>query len=487
MTSTFIPDFSPDFLDKNPPRPDNEKQIFLFPPYTRTGTVTFFNWLGADVSGYDGYDGVEDKGHTPGVRAKVFYKIDDSQVVDSVNRPYTFHGKNASKSPDKVFISDEKYIPDLFKHTYNDRKRWEACWRGFYSKGSKKWWQYFNAHVYNSTDTLYPFATKGISFRVRVPGNDDEVIAGGVGDGDNYGNHVQINRAWGLWRDLNGMYYIIQMYPHGDNRYFCSGSYSEETDENGIAEPDPDGDGKKPRPKEGLPSTQKAYPDRIDNELREWWGDRYFSLDKNPDKSSGNLPIEKTDDMLQKNIIGKGKEKGVTLYTLEKQVEHLFFCGFSMEFHHDRSAGSKRNHSYLISRLTPIPFYSPRNDSRTLAVLGEPTPMEDLKKGYRKIHFWDPPKEYDNWQDNLDYDDTEPPKDSDTINGDGDTIAIEAAGVFVNEEGEPAPIPASVFLNEDGQLIINSKGEIVTTDDSTVTEPTRLAQYQANEPTNEPD
>lgn len=495
MTSS---EFAPDLNLPGPGLPgsggdevDNSdrREIFLYPPYTRTGTVTFFNWLGADKSGFDGKHNIKDKSQTPGVREKVFSQIPDNKIFNGANRPYTFHGKNQSSSSngvDKLYISGPEEIEDLFQHTYDDRVRWETCWSGYYQKGSgNKWWQYWNTHVYNSTDSLYPFATKGISFRIRIPSGDEEVHrTKGGGSGNNYGNNMQLNRAWGLWRDLNGLYYIYRMYVHGDNRYFASGNYNDDLDDDGNPTGD-DGDGSKPRPKEGGPITQKDYPDRIDNALREWWGDRYFSLEKEPNES-GNLPVEVTDDMLQKNIIAKKKEKGCTLISLEPNVEHLFFCGFSLEFHHNRKAGSKRNHSYLLSRLTPIPYYSPRSDRRTYAVLGEPTPISMLKEGFRKIHFWDPPKEYFRWEDDLEYDDTEPIEDGDSVTGDGDTIWVPADTFFVNEEGDPAPIPANVFLNERNEMmVVRGTGVIRTLDDSDLIDTVRAALSDL--PENDPD
>ena len=423
-------------------------QIFTFPPYTRTGMPTFFNWLNATQSGYPGpINDDTHPGNGPYVFETLWKKKLAGQVEFATGELYCKNGKNApAGDSDRILVSGNNQIPWLFKHTYRDKPRWEASWRGYYINNNN-WNQYFNCHVYNDTDTLYPFATKGISFRIRVPASDDEINWSGTSDNDNYGNHMQINKAWGLWRDLDGVYYVYRMYCHGDNRYLVSGSN------------DGDGDEGKIRPKEGLPGTQSQYPDRQDNIAREWWGDRYFFLEK----ESAEITTG-TDDNLDTNIIAKGKEKGVTMFTNEPIVENLFFCGFQIEWHLDHQASSKRFHSSLISRLLPVPFYSPRHDDRYMAVLGAPTSLVELRKGNRKVLLWNPPDAYYAYEDNLQFDDTIPKED--TYGDEGEERAVDVGTVFVDENGDGIPIPANIFFTEEGLIIINGKGEVTTTDGS---------------------
>ena len=168
--------------------PDGMEELFMFSPWTQSGEVTFFNWINANISGYDGIE-VSAKSSAPGWSGPMFSKLPQNATF-ATERPKAYHGKNATSSPDKIFISGEKYIPDLFMHTYDDRQRWEMCWRGKYQAGSGgKWYQYFNAAVYNTTDVLYPFATKGIALRLRVPASSEECIAQGTGDNLNYGDY----------------------------------------------------------------------------------------------------------------------------------------------------------------------------------------------------------------------------------------------------------------------------------------------------------
>ena len=485
MTSTFGPnyDFTPDLdLPGGGPqgsekhdasKPSGMEELFLYSPWTQSGEVTFFNWFNANISWYDGVE-VSAKKSAPGWTGKMFSKLpDDAQFA--TERPNAIHGKNATSSPDKIFIADERYIPDLFKHTYTNKKRWELCWRGKYQKGSGgDWYQYFNAAVYNTSDVLYPFATKGISLRLRVPGSNEETLPTGEGDNDNYGNNMIINRAFGLWRDLDGKYYIYRMYCHGDNRYKAYGKSDGDGTDDGSGE-----EGSKVRPEKGTGKTTDRYPDRIKPATARWWGDRYWFIDED------YHPRETTNDALEKNMIAKGKEKGVIMFTNE-DVENLYFCGFSLELHHNRKAGSKRNHSYLISRLTPVPYYAPRHSPNIKAVLGEPTPMSELRQGHKKIHFWKPPNVYYDWVDDLDYDTSEPIEDSDTITGDGDTIWANVEDVFVDENGDGIAVPSTVF-QDNNRIIVNSKGEVLTTDDSEFIIESIAAQYAAGEETNNDD
>ena len=484
MTSTFAPDynFGPDLdlpgggangTDKHDAStPDGMQELFVYSPWTQSGEVTFFNWLNANVSGYDGIEVSASKSN-PGWKGPMFSKLPDTAQF-ATDRPEAVHGKNATDSPDKIFIAKASYIPDLFEHTYNDRERWELCWRGKYQKGSGgAWYQYFNAAVYNTSDILYPFATKGLSMRIRVPSGSQETLPHGNGDGDNYGNHLIINRAFGLWRDLEGKYYVYRMYCHGDNRYKAYGKSDGDGTDDGSGE-----EGSKLRPEKGSGGTTDRYPDRIKPATGAWWGDRYWFIDED------YHPQEKTNDALQKNMIKKGCEKGVIMFTNEN-VENLYFCGFSLELHHDREAGSKRNHSYLISRLTPVPYYAPRHSPNIKAVLGQPTPMVELREGHKKLHFWKPPNKYYDWTDNLDYDTSEPIEDSDTITGDGDTIWANIEDVFVDVNGDGIAVPSSIFMGEDNRIIVNSKGDVVTTDGSDFVIERIAAQYTAGEYTND--
>ena len=397
------------------------QELYTFDPYTRTGVPIFHNWLNADKCGCDGQYVTKKHGPgPPGVSTGIFRQIPDEDLI--TERPQIKHGKNNNKNEaDKMHVSGTSDIRYLFEHTYEDRRRFEINWHGYYS--NKNWYQYFNGYVLNSTTKVYPFATKGISLRIRIPASENETWnSSPSGSGKNYGNHVQINQAFGLWVDLNGKYYIYQMECHGDNRYYLI--Y-----------------GDKGRPKDGV----------IYEEGGNWMGDRYYFLNQ------PHPPVGYTSKHMVEGIISRGGNKGITMFSNEKNIENLFFVGFSLDLHHDRAAGSKRNHSYLLSRVTPIPFYCPRHDPKVKAVLGEPTELEELKKGYKKLHFWDPGEDFYEWSDDIDYDDSK----RDTVPEGDDTLdlaptpptepeggIIEPSSIFVNEDGDGLPIPADFDLEE---------------------------------------
>lgn len=281
----------------------------------------------------------------------------------------------------------------LFKHTYTNKKRWEANWRGYYNK--QNYYQFFNCSLYNTSKVVYPFATKGISMRLRVPGDRDEVnYDAGTMDSDNYGNHVAINNAWGLWIDRNKKYHIRKMIAHGDNRYRVI--YGGDV-----------------RPKQG-----DVYRD----ESKQWWGDKEWFIEDSRNKKH-------TSSYIEKDMIPKGQSRGMFMMCNDPDIRDMWFCGFNLNFHFRAGsvgAGAKRNHSYLISRLTPIPYFTPRYNSQVQAVLGEPTPIDDLIKGNCKIHFWNPPDSYYEWEDDFAYgppppDLPEPPDDEIDEGGGDDT------------------------------------------------------------------
>ena len=494
MTSTFAPDLFPDGisgilpgggdgpdgnLNEDPAKDAGGKQIFLYNPYNRNGDVIFYNWIGVNKSGFEGKLNTKKGsglGGPPGYKGRIFQEIPTSKFKTPI--PNTYHGWHEKRSggnvdpPHWVHVSGMDKVHFLFEHRYdgtygNDGgsvdksklQRWEMTWSGKYTKGSGgKWYQFFNAHFYNTSTTVYPFATKGISFSIRVPitpssqgENECSIDDFGGNSKKNYGNHMQINKAYGLWVDIDGNYYVYELHCHGDNRFLAAAK--SDKDEEGEEKGDDDSENaSKPRPKEGTAArAKKKYPGRVNDQVREWWGERYFFLDIN----SEPRPIETTSSMLQDNVIKRDQAIGVTMFSNEPIIEKLFFCGVSLEVHHDRSAGERRNHTYLISRVTPIPFYSPRHDRQIKAVLGEPTPLSDIKNGKRKIHFWDPPKEYYKWQDDLTFNDLEPEEDDSVP---GDTVAVSAATVFVDDEGNPAAIPADVILNDEGEVILEAEG-----------------------------
>ena len=378
MTSSFAPNF-PFPGGPNNNNGDNEvpvegsQEIFRYNPYSYTGVPTWFDWIGITDFGTDAIKNTS----APGKTYPIFRKIPDDKL--KTERPYYSVGNNeieygGGKSDKKcITYAGQNYVKNMFDNTQpNDSdypKNWGWSWNDYYSSPNK-WWQFYSAYFANYSDELYPFAVKGISCRLKTP-QDKPIsrfahIAPSHGPIDqNWGDHTIINQAHGLWRDLEGYYYIFELLPYGDNSLAM---YSDK----GTA-------GRNFRnvwTHEGKPAAELYGPDAS-----------YIFPRKN-NQTKKNAPLLEE----VRPYIKPGAQKALAMWTMNPAVENLFFCGVNIEMHHDKKAGKWRPHTTMISRVTPVPFHMPRHDKRTTVVLGEPTHMDDLKKGFRKIHFWNPPE-----------------------------------------------------------------------------------------------
>ena len=378
-SSNFAPDFNFNQPDPSGP-PEGPQELFRFNPYNQTGVPTWYNWLGVNKVGSDN----EYSESSPGRVVPLFHRIPDEllktprpQIAGGMNKA-TYAQKCPSQGyhpseqsikvdPTKLYCSGQysAAINGLFGNTSvnNVPQNWGIAWNGYYS--SFKWYQMYNCYLINDTDEVYPFATKGVSLRMKVPeaGKSSAKLYTNIRPytgGEDWGDHQMINNGWGLWRDLDGFYYIFEMLPYGDNavKQWSTKGTSGRNHRNMYTD-------------EGSPG-HDLYPD---HNIFPQWDDTYIG----------------TSDWLQelRPVLGCGEERGLQLYSTESIIEDLFFVGFSLQLHHDKKAGAAKSHTIMFSRVTPIPFHAPRDEKKTTCVLGEPTSLEDLKKGLKKIHFWD--------------------------------------------------------------------------------------------------
>ena len=97
--------------------PDGMEELFMFSPWTQSGEVTFFNWMNANVSGYDGIE-VSDKKKAPGWQGPMFSKLPNDAVF-ATDRPNAFHGKkrHLKSRKDLCCRSKTKFLVCLSTHT----------------------------------------------------------------------------------------------------------------------------------------------------------------------------------------------------------------------------------------------------------------------------------------------------------------------------------------------------------------------------------
>jgi len=213
----------------------------------------------------------------------------------------------------------------------------------------KKYYQNFAFEVLNTSaggetmgGSYYPFAVKGIAFTIRVPAGSDNLDA--YGRKNQYGDHLQINYMHGLWVDRDGKFHQHELLPNGDNA----------------------GKAKVTALRTPNWSTDPAHTP-------------YFFL------RSGSTTG--TYEFLRDNFPDTNEAMKIRAFTTNPEVEHLWFVGFSCSISTDKAGGEAFSHTLQWSNLAPIPFFSPRPPMsfKHTAVLGELTPLRELREGQHKI------------------------------------------------------------------------------------------------------
>lgn len=352
----------------------DSKGLFLYDPYEYGGTgLEAFNWLNATHFGWIGWDQMG-KSAAPGYQTRPFEAIPDSDIGgDIVKYGWGGHlGDSTDADAKDTMWTDENYkinLARLFEPYYAlnkdsseaDVKKYHG-WRyemNTFFNNPNKWYQMMGFNMYNAGDYLYPFAVKGISFKLAVPANETWYGISNSGDKYNYGDHMTIDRMDGLWRDKEGKYYMYKMYPWGDNRQH----------------------------NDDVNAKNHHYFDNEDgnqNNLDEEWRNGYNFCDESQSKKD-------TSKWFRRNYPDMDQSIGITAYTTA-DVSELFFCGFSWRTHISQDADKSRPHTHMISQLTPIPYSFDRHGSarNRKAVLGYPTHISELREGKRALRFKDP-------------------------------------------------------------------------------------------------
>ena len=332
-------------------------KVYLFDPGERGGVALNFNWIGANKSG-PVVAGKADK--SPGRQARVFKDIPDDKF--ETEPIYYRHDEHDSRGRETNATTD----PDqLFKDQSFTSRGWIHEWHGFHD--NSKWWQFSGSHVYNTSRVLYPFPVQGIAFTLAVPTYKKDYNPNKVRTttsnckSECWGDNTQINMMHGLWTDTKGKYYAYKMYPFGDNRGL--GSFKGTGKHKGIH------GGSDMEGNDGFYQKGITFLDHEDNMK----GTHSWMTKDNPDEA-----------------------ESTGLYvTTREDVTDLFFCGFSIQLHHNHKAASKRCHTIQVSQVTPIPANYNRY-TEDLVVLGTPCEIElDSDGGYGRAILFDTGQQID--------------------------------------------------------------------------------------------
>jgi len=350
------------------------EQIGMIPPDALGGWPMHYNWFGGNecqmvgrgTKGNSDYNltnqkvfkdipddkwetarplyniGIQDNDHGKGTDMYYVTAADVGGTVKTHKGGISDYSKNGTVHG-KPKYNDKSEIRYLFEEGGMHTRGFIHDFKGYYN--TNDWYQNNAFIVYNTDENkVYPFPVKGIAFTIRIPQGKQGLDA--WGQDNNFGDHLQINQMHGLWMDKNKKYYSYELMPNGDNKGKARVSK--------LREPYHNGD----------------YCD----------SDYYFLQDPNKRGSSFWTRDNKPDlDQAYK----------IRAFTTEPMVEDLFFMGFAALVRTDKQGGSQYSHTMQWSNVAPIPFFSPRKPHPFAhrVVIGEPTPLSEIKKGGAKIHY----------------------------------------------------------------------------------------------------
>ena len=220
-----------------------------------------------------------------------------------------FHGKGDGPKLTCGYNDDEQkgYVhmgsggyQEMFQNPKLDSGESSFRYYGFMNNNS---YHYFmNWHLYNNSSNLYPAPLRGINCKISVGANNGYTS---WGCDSNWGDHTQINKAWGLFRHTNGTYKVWELKNLIDDGAFKVSSIK----------------------------------------------DNSYAL-KNISVNTTNSQVNKYLNCGQTRTLALGVPYNVTETTLRSYK----FCGFSISVCISNSAASKRCHTFKINSITPLPL-----------------------------------------------------------------------------------------------------------------------------------
>ena len=214
-----------------------------------------------------------------------------------------------SSGDEKGYVHMENSTQELFKAP--NLNNGEASFRYYGFMNNNSYHYFMNWQLYNSGDYLYPAPLRGINLEVSV-GADNGYTSWGCNS--NWGDHTQINKAWGLFRNTSGSYRVWEMVNLIDDGVFNVSSIK-----------------------------NKSYTLR------------------NVPVTSTNSKVNKYLNNGQTKVLGLGVPYTVSDYTLSSYR----FCGFCISVCISNSAAQKRCHTFKLNKLTPLPLGMPATGAQS--------------------------------------------------------------------------------------------------------------------------
>ena len=208
-------------------------------------------------------------------------------------------GYNDDEQKGFVHMGSDGY-KEMFRNPKMDDG--EASFRYFGFMNNNGYYYFMNWHLYNNGNYLYPAPLRGINCKIAVGANNGYTS---WGCNSNYGVHTQINKAWGLFRHIDGSYRVWEL-----KNLIDDGSFKNT----------------------GIKSQSYQM--------------------KNISVNTTNSQMNKYLNHNQSKILALGVPYTVTNSTLDNYK----FCGFCISVCISNNAGTKRCHTFKINNITPLPL-----------------------------------------------------------------------------------------------------------------------------------